>query len=139
MSFTSPTLKLTHAGALRALEAAMQKAAALGVPQNITIVDDGGNLLAFVRMDGAKMLSIRTSQKKAVSAASHRAPSGKLAADLELKLSIATEGLLTNLEGGFPIIIGGACVGAIGVGSGTGAQDCEVARAGLAALGAEPL
>lgn len=139
MPDTRTALKLTHEGALRALEAAMKKAAALGVPQNITVVDDGGNLLAFVRMDGAKMLSIRTSQKKAITAASHRQPSGKLAADLELKLSIAADGMLTNLEGGFPILIGGVCVGAIGVGSGTGAQDCEVARAGLAALGAEPL
>ena len=48
-------------------------------------------------------------------------------------------GGLTNLEGGFPIVIDGICVGAIGVGSGTGAQDCEVARAGLAALGAQAL
>ena len=139
MPNTRSALKLTHAGALLALEAAMKKAEALGVPQNIAVVDDGGNLLAFVRMDGAKTLSIRTSQKKAVTAASHRMPSGKLAADLELKLSIATDGQLTNLEGGFPIVIDGACVGAIGVGSGTGAQDCEVARAALAALGAEPL
>ena len=139
MTHTKPSLKLTHAGALCALDAAMKKAAELGVPQNITIVDEGGNLLAFVRMDGAKTLSIRTSQKKAISAASHRAPSGGLAGDLEIKLAIATDGGLTNLEGGFPLIIDGNCVGAIGVGSGTGAQDCEVARAGLAALGAQAL
>jgi glc operon protein GlcG len=139
MSFTRPFLKLTHAGALRALDAAKNKAEALGVPQNITIVDDGGNLLAFLRMDGAKTLSIRTSQKKAISAASHRQPSGRLLAGLELKLAVATNGGLTNLEGGFPIVIEGVCVGAIGVGSGTGAQDCEVARAGLEALGADPL
>ena len=139
MAITKPFLKLTHEGALRALDAALKKAESLGVPQNITIVDDGGNLLAFVRMDGAKTMSIRTSQKKAVSAASHRQPSGQLVPDLELKLALATDGGLTNLEGGFPIVIDGVCVGAIGVGSGTGAQDCEVARAGLAALGAQAL
>ena len=139
MAHTQPSLKLTHEGALRALDAALKKAEALGVPQNITIVDDGGNLLAFVRMDGAKMFSIRTSQKKAISAASHRQPSGMLKPELELKMAIATDGGLTNLEGGFPIVIDGICVGAIGVGSGTGAQDCEVARAGLAALGAQAL
>lgn len=136
MSHTVPTLKLTHAGAMCALSAAMKKADELGVPQNITVVDDGGNLLAFVRMDGAKTMSIRTSQKKAVSAASHRQPSGMLSGDLEVKLALATDGGLTNLEGGFPIFIDELCIGAIGVGSGTGAQDCEVARAGLAALGA---
>jgi len=139
MPNTKPSLKLTHEGALKALNAALMKAESLGVPQNITIVDDGGNLLAFVRMDGAKVLSIRTSQKKAVSAASLRAPSGHLKPELEVKMAIATEGALTNLEGGFPIMVEGICVGAIGVGSGTGAQDCEVARAGLAALGAQPL
>ncbi len=139
MPYTKPFLKLTHEGAMRALEAALEKAESLGVPQNITIVDDGGNLLAFVRMDGAKTMSIRTSQKKAISAASHRQPSGQLKPELEVKMAIATDGGLTNLEGGFPIMIEGICVGAIGVGSGTGAQDCEVARAGLAALGAQPL
>ena len=139
MSHTKPFLKLTHEGALCALEAAKKKAESLGVPQNITIVDDGGHLLAFLRMDGAKVLSIRTSNKKAVSAASLRQPSGNLKPELELKMAIATDGGLTNLEGGFPIIVDGMCVGAIGVGSGTGAQDCEVARAGLSALGAQAL
>ena len=139
MPYTKPSLKLTHEGALRALDAALKKAEALGVPQNITIVDDGGNLLAFLRMDGAKVLSIRTSQKKAISAASLRQPSGHLKPELEVKMAIATEGAMTNLEGGFPIIIDGICVGAVGVGSGTGAQDCEVARSALAALGAQAL
>jgi uncharacterized protein GlcG (DUF336 family) len=137
MAATRPFLKLTHEGALIALNAAIAKARELGVGQNITIVDDGGNLLAFIRMDGAKLLSIRTSQHKAMSAASHRAPSGGLLPELELKLGLATAGALTNLEGGFPIVIDGMTVGAIGVGSGTGAQDVEVAKAALRALGAQ--
>lgn len=136
MSTTRPSLKLTHEGALKALRAAMDKAQEIGVGQNITIVDEGGNLLAFVRMDGAKLLSIKTSHKKALSAASHRMPSGGLLPELEVKLGLATGGELTNLEGGFPIIIEGIPVGAIGVGSGTGTQDVEVARAALRALGA---
>jgi uncharacterized protein GlcG (DUF336 family) len=137
MTTTRPSLKLTHEGALAALQAAIRKAQELGVPQNITIVDDGGHLLAFVRMDGAKFLSIKTSQKKAMSAASHRQPSGRLHTEIELKLALATGGELTNLEGGFPIIFEGITVGAIGVGSGTGAQDVEVAKAALRALGAQ--
>ena len=51
-----------------------------------------------------------------------------------MKLAIAAGGRLTNLEGGLPIIIDGVCVGAVGVGSGTGAQDVEVARAALRVL-----
>lgn len=136
-SLTRPNVKLTHHGALVALQAAIAKAESLGVPQNITIVDDGGNMLAFVRMDGAKLLSGETSRSKAVSAASHRQPTSRLDPTLELKLAMATGGRLTNLEGGLPIIIDGVCVGAIGVGSGTGQQDIEVARAALAALNAE--
>lgn len=136
-AITRPSVKLTHSGALLALQAAIAKAESLGVPQNITIVDDGGNLLAFVRMDGAKLLSGETSRAKAVSAASHRQPTARLDPNLEVKLAVATGGRLTNLEGGLPIIFDGTCVGAIGVGSGTGQQDIEVARAALAALKAE--
>ena len=138
MTITRPGLKLTLDGALLALQAAIAKAQDLGVPQNITIVDEGGNLLAFARMDGAKLLSIETSKSKAISAASHRQPTARLAPELEVKLAIASGGRLTNLEGGMPIVIEGTCLGAIGVGSGTGAQDIEVARAALAALGADP-
>ena len=137
MAITRPSLKLTHAGALKALAGAVAKAEELGVPQNITIVDDGGNLLAFVRMDGAKLLSRETSMSKAITAASHRQPTSRLNPADEIKLAIAGGGRLTNLEGGLPIMIDGQCVGAVGVGSGTGAQDVEVARAALAAIDAE--
>jgi uncharacterized protein GlcG (DUF336 family) len=137
MATTKPSLKLTHEGALKALAGAVAKAEELGVPQNITIVDDGGNLLAFVRMDGAKMLSRETSMSKAITAASHRQPTSRLNPADEIKLAIAGGGRLTNLEGGLPIVIAGQCVGAVGVGSGTGAQDVEVARAALAAIDAE--
>ncbi|MDX6804554.1 heme-binding protein [Terrihabitans rhizophilus] len=137
MSVTKPSLKLTHAAALKALAEAVAYAESIGVPQNITIVDDGGNLLAFIRMDGAKLLSRETSMSKAITAASHRQPTSRLDPALELKLAIAGGGRLTNLEGGLPIIFDGICVGGVGVGSGTGLQDIEVARAALAAIGAE--
>jgi glc operon protein GlcG len=132
-----PALKLTHAGALKALAGAIAKATELGAPENISIVDEGGNLLAFVRMDGARLLSRETSMSKAITAASHRQPTSRLDPSNELKLAIAAGGRLTNLEGGLPIVIDGQCIGAVGVGSGTGVQDVEVARAALAAIGAE--
>lgn len=134
---TRPSLKLTHSGAMIALQAAIAKAEELGVPQNITIVDEGGNMLAYVRMDGAKLLSAETSKSKAITAASHQQPTSRLDPALEVKLAIAAGGRLTNLEGGMPIMIDGVCVGAVGVGSGTGAQDVEVARAALRGIGAE--
>ncbi|WP_428028949.1 GlcG/HbpS family heme-binding protein [Ancylobacter sp.] len=137
MSVTRPSLKLTHEGALKMLAAAVAKATEMGVPQNINIVDEGGNPLAFVRMDGAKLLSRETSLSKAITAASHRQPSSRLNPADEVKLSLAAGQRLTNLEGGLPIIFDGVCVGAIGVGSGKGAEDVAVARAGLAAIGAQ--
>ena len=127
-------LRLTHAGALAILDAAIAKADAMGIPQCIAIVDDGGNLLAFIRMDGAKFLSIESAMRKAITAVSSRVPTGGVAEGLDMKLAAATSGRLTNLKGGIPVTVDGLVIGGIGVGSGTGDQDLEVARAGLAAI-----
>lgn len=116
------------------LRAAIDKAAAMKQPQCITITDDGGHLLAFVRMDGAKVLSIDSSRKKAMTAASSRAPTGQANTANELKLALATDGKLTNLLGGLPIVVDGHLIGAIGVGSGTAEQDLEVAKAAIAVI-----
>jgi glc operon protein GlcG len=132
-----PTFKLNHAGAMKAIEGAVAKATELGVPQNIAIVDEAGSLLAFLRMDGAKFMSMETCQSKAVTAASHRQPTSRLDPNLEVKLALAAGKRLTNLEGGLPIVFDGVCVGGVGVGSGTGAQDVLVAQAALAAIGAQ--
>ena len=134
MSDYVPHLKLTHEGALKMLHAGIAKALEMKQPQCITVTDDGGHLLAFVRMDGAKVLSIDSSRKKALTAASGRAPSGEANVANEIKLAFATEGKLTNLKGGLPVVVEGHVIGAIGVGSGTGEQDLEVAKAMLAAL-----
>jgi uncharacterized protein GlcG (DUF336 family) len=134
MSDYVPHLKLTHEGALKMLRAAVAKALEMKQPQCISITDDGGHLLAFVRMDGAKVLSIDSSLKKAMTAASSRVPTGQVHAPVETKLALATGGKLTNLLGGVPIVVDGHVIGAIGVGSGTGEQDLEVAKAAVAAL-----
>ena len=65
MAETAQFLKLTHEGALAALNAGIAKATDMGQPQCISIVDNGGNLLAFVRMDGAFHMSLETSLRKA--------------------------------------------------------------------------
>lgn len=134
MSSTFNQTKLSHAGALLLLRAAVEKATAMAQPQCIAIVDDGCNLLAFVRMDGAKVLSEKSSIHKAMTAASSRVPTGNIEEVLAAKLAAATNGLTTNLKGGLPIIIGGQVIGGIGVGSGTGEQDREVANFALAAF-----
>lgn len=135
MADTVPHLKLTYEGANKILAAAVAKANAMGAPQCIVVADDGGHMLAFARMDGAKVLSIDSATMKAKTAASSRVPTGGIPdAALEGRLVAATQGKLTNLKGGFPIVVDGKVIGAIGVGSGTGEQDIEVALAGLAAL-----
>jgi glc operon protein GlcG len=126
--------RLTHAGALKVLDAAIEKADEMGVPQCIAVTDAAGRLLAFVRMDGAKFLSIRTSIRKAMTAASSREPSGATEFEHAVRLAFTTGGRLTNLKAGVPIEVDGEIVGAVGVSSGTGEQDLEVALAGVAAL-----
>ena len=134
MADTVASLKLTSEGAMKLLHAAMAKAKEMGVPQCISVVDPGGHLLAFARMDGAFSQSIDTSLMKAMTAASYGLPTGDIAAGIDLKLAIATEGRRINLPGGLPVIIDGHVIGGIGVGSGTGEEDREVAKAALAAL-----
>ena len=131
MNLTRAAIRLTDAGARVLLDAAVEHARAMGVPQCIAIVDEGCNLLAFVRMDGARVLSIHSSQRKAMTAATTGKPTGGIDPAIELKLAIATDGDMVNLRGGLPIIVEGQVVGGIGIGSGHGDQDFEVANAAL--------
>lgn len=133
-----PSQKLTHAGAMIMLAAAIAEADRTGQPQCIVIVDASGELIAEVRMTGAKFLSRRSAFAKAQTAASIGAPSATVPEPVRALLPAATGNALTALPGGLPIRVGGALVGGIGVGSGTGDQDIAVAQAALLAVGADP-
>lgn len=132
--FVEKHLRLTSEGANTLVEAGARKAQEMGKPQCIAVVDEGGNLLAFRRMDGAKVLSIESAIRKAATAASSRGPTGGIQGDLEFRLAHATSGRLVNLKGGLPITVDGITVGGIGVGSQTGEEDLEVAEAAIAVL-----
>ncbi|WP_342635028.1 heme-binding protein [Rhodoplanes roseus] len=134
MTLLRPATKLTHRGALLLVAAAEEAARAMGVPQCIAVVDEGCNLVAFLRMDGARVLSIESATRKAMTAAATGKPTGGIAPDKALLLAEATSGRMTNLLGGVPLIADGQVVGGIGVGSGTGEQDLEVAQAAVAAF-----
>jgi uncharacterized protein GlcG (DUF336 family) len=111
----------------------------MGVPQCIAIVDVGCNLVAFFRMTGSRVLSIQSAQRKAMTSASTGKPTGSLDPAIDLKLAIATDGDMVNIKGGMPIVVDGHVIGGIGVGSGTGDQDLEVANAALSRFsGATP-
>lgn len=132
--------KLTLEGARAVLAAAERRAEEIRVPMNIAVVDDGGHLLVFTRMDGAKLSSIAISLVKAQAAAMRRAPTGPaMAGDqvnvpLALGLAVAASGHQTPIRGGVPIVVDGQVVGAIGVSAGNEDQDSDVARAGAAAI-----
>jgi glc operon protein GlcG len=134
MSDTAPAVRLTFEGAQKLLAAAVTKAREMNVPQCICVVDAGGHLLTMARMDGAFALSVDTALRKAQTAAAYGIPTGDIAAGIDIKLAIATEGRRINLPGGLPVIVDGHVAGGIGVGSGTGEQDKEVAKAALAAI-----
>ena len=103
----------------------------------IAIVDDGGHLLWLQRLDGAAPISAHIAPAKAHTAALGRRDS-KVYEDMINQgraafLSAPTiEGLL---EGGVPVIVGGQCVGAVGVSGVKSSEDVQIARAGIAALG----
>jgi glc operon protein GlcG len=129
-----PSRILTLDGAQKVLAAALAHAQAIKQPMCVAVVDAGGNLLAFARMDGAKALSVTSSTNKARTAALSAEPTGGAHADVELQIALAHECRWTNLLGGLPIEVDGCVVGAVAAGSGTGTQDIAVARAGAAAI-----
>ena len=137
---TRDNVRLTLEGARTILAAAESKAREIKVPQNIAIVDDGGHLLVFARMDGVKLSSIEVALTKAMSSALRRTPTGpspsarEPSVFLSLGLSLATDGKLTCIRGGLPLFVGSQCVGGIGVSGGTEEEDVQVAQAGVEAL-----
>ncbi len=139
-------VRLNLAGAELALAAAKQKATGMGLAVNIAVVDDGGHLLAFARLDGARPASLYTALSKAETAATLRAATGPVQRDgappdVLLNLSLQNTasmsgGKFTTLHGGVPIVVDGQVIGALGVGGARGEQDAEIAKAGADALAA---
>ena len=134
----APT-QLSTADLQKALTAAVAKAQDIGVPMGISIVDGGGNLLAFIKMDGAFLHTNHTSFSKAYTAVSIHKPSGAsgIPPNITAEISSTTGGKFTTLPGGFPLLKDGKVMGGIGVGGGKGEQDEAVAKAAMDALAAK--
>jgi len=132
--------KLTLEGARAVLAAAQRRAEEIRVPMDVAVVDEGGHLLAFERMDGAKPASIAISLVKAQAAALRRAATGpamsgdQVNLPTALGLAMANPAQQTPIRGGVPLVADGQVIGAIGASAGTEDQDLEVARAGAAAI-----
>ncbi len=125
--------------ARRVIAAAEKKAVEIGQPMNIAVADEGGNLVAHVRMDGAWLGSVDISIQKAFTArafdistkdlASHSQSGGQF-----FGIHASNDGRVMIFAGGVPLKRDGRVVGAIGVSGGSGEQDHSVATAGAGAF-----
>jgi uncharacterized protein GlcG (DUF336 family) len=123
--------------AKRVLAAAQAEAARNNWNVAIAIVDGGGHLVAFERMDTTQYGSVNVALEKAGTAAAFRRSSkvfqDSVAAGGEGLRMLQLPGAIP-IEGGLPLVAGGKIVGAIGVSGATSAQDGQIAAAGVAAL-----
>jgi uncharacterized protein GlcG (DUF336 family) len=114
---------------------ATDRAAAMGVPQNIAVVDESGHLVAFRRMDGAKFFSIEIAITKAFAASGARRATHEIAPATQpgtpgFGAQALLGGRFTTLGGGVPLrLADGTVIGGLGISSGTVAQDTEIALA----------
>lgn len=125
--------------AMKLIKAAMEKAEEIEVPMNIAVVNAGGNLVAFVRMDYAWLGSIDIAINKAFTAVAFNMTTEDLGKESQPEKSLfgihaTNQSRLVIFGGGIPLNNCGKLVGAIGVSGGAVPQDIEVAEAGLRAF-----
>jgi uncharacterized protein GlcG (DUF336 family) len=131
--------KLTIEDVYVAMEACRKKAIEIEVPMDIAVTDEGGNLLAFERMNGALVGCIQVAIDKAYTSAILGIPTaeeGRMAqpGGSEYGANSLCGGRIVILAGGIPIKFKNITLGAVGCSSGTVEQDTAVAEAGIAAL-----
>jgi uncharacterized protein GlcG (DUF336 family) len=136
MPIETKDMSLDQAHAI--LAAAVEKAAAINTKMDIAVVDAGGNLKAFARMDGAWLGSIDISIKKAKTARYFDMPTGAIGELSQpgkplYQIEVSNGGLIT-FPGGVPIKIGDTIIGAVGVSGSSVENDHTVATAGAAAI-----
>ena len=132
--------RLDIADAGRMIAGACAKAQEIGVPMCIAVTDESGNLIAFERMDGAKITSINLAIDKSFTATGIKKGThilGEVNQPGQPAHGIASTlgGRMVVVAGGLPVLSDGEVVGGIGVSSGSPAQDLEVAQAGADAFG----
>jgi len=125
-----PPISLERAAAV--INAAVAESKKRDWKMNIAVVDPGGHLVAFQRMDGAMLAAIQIAEHKARAAATFRRET-KVFEDavnlMHLNYVLAFDGVIAS-RGGIPLVENGAIIGAIGVSGGTDSQDGIVSKAG---------
>jgi uncharacterized protein GlcG (DUF336 family) len=130
---------ITLADARKIIQAAEKRAAEIGQPMNIAVVDEGGNLVSHVRMDNAWIGSVDISINKAWTARAFDIATKDLAGHSQsggqfFGIHASNHGRVMIFAGGIPLKRNGRVVGGIGVSGGSGEQDQTVAEAGAAAI-----
>ena len=127
-------ISLDHAEA--AMAAAIAEAGKRGWKMNVAVLDSGGNLVAFKRMDGAQLASIEIAEHKARAAVKYRRETKIFENAIQLNQLhyVTTLDDVIASRGGIPLIVGGKIVGAIGCSGGTGSQDEVTCKAGAAVV-----
>ncbi len=131
---------LGHADARRAIDAIAAELERRGKAAVVVVADSHGELIALLRADGAPLPSILIAQNKAWTAARERKPSGEIgrkSRDPERGFDMAYFGdpRYIGWGGGLPVIVDGQVIGAVAVSGLPEAEDIELARLGVAALG----
>lgn len=122
--------------ALAVINAAVAEAKQRDWKMNVAVVDSGGNLVAFKRMDGAMLASIQIAEHKARAAATFRRETKFFENGIQingLNYLMTLDGVLAS-RGGIPLIEKGKLIGGIGTSGGTDSQDEVVSRAGVALI-----
>ena len=124
------------------IRAGQDKAREIGVPMNIAVVDQGANLVAFERQEGAWIGSIDIAQKKAFTARAFDIETKALAENSQsgqrfFGIHVSNQGKVMIFAGGIPLKVGDEVVGAAGVSGGLGKQDQAVAEAAASAFTAQ--
>ena len=128
--------RLTLADARLVLEGAEARAKEVGVDMDIAVVDDGGHLITFIRMDRARITSVDVSINKAFTAACARRATHEYTAMAgpggpAFGMHASNQGRFMIVGGGLPIFINGQIAGGVGCSSGSPEQDRDVAQAGI--------
>ena len=126
---------LTASDAQTMMAACKAAAQANGWIVSIAIVDEGGYLMLFDRMDGVGLLTPQVAIAKARTAALSRIPTKALEDRLTERPSFYKLPEYLPLQGGIPIKAAGDCIGGIGVSGAQPHEDEQIAKAGIAALG----
>jgi uncharacterized protein GlcG (DUF336 family) len=123
---------------------AIARAQEAGIAVTVAIADAGGHLLLLERMEGGRFHTVHSATTKAVCAASNKRPTSAKGAQgqpldaahaLGLALAAGPE-RWTAMEGGCPIIVGGECIGGVGVAGGSWEFDERLAREAVESIGA---